>query len=273
MRYFAMLVLAVLLSNGRGHSEEACNPYAGWEALAEKATTHVIMFGEVHGTNETADAIGSFLCELIAKKVPVKFGVETSHEQSPALDAAFTWPINRQNVLEAGPDMWPIHDGRSSQAVYDLLSRLLKWRYEGADISIFSYDAGHHEKVSRTTAMAREVDKALKGYNGAVVLFAGDFHTVLNAPDSGKIGGSLANEVKERPVIALKMRHLGGEIYARVSFGGAEAVSQKVAWPPRMPVQAPSRSFDLTPTTKQSGFFYTGPLTASPPAFPEAKAD
>ena len=274
MYKFIILLILVSFASAPVHAQSNCDAYTGWEPLAKASTSHVIMFGEVHGTNETADAMRGLICELVKRKIPIKFGVEASNDQSEALDAAFTWPLDKDRVLKAGPDMWSVHDGRGSQAVYDLLATLGKWRAEGADISIFAFDFTRHEgevlQLTRSTVMAREVDKAMTGFSGAVILFSGDFHTVLNPPDSELVGGSLANEVKVRPVVALKMRHLGGEIYAKISFGGGAATSQQVKWGARMPVEAPSRSFDLTPTLTQSGYFYTGVLTASPPAFPEA---
>lgn len=272
MRVLA-LTLVLLFSGTPALAQSNCNAYSGWEALAEKATSHVIMFGEQHGTNESAGAIGSFLCELVAADVPIRFGVEAGHDQSVALDAALTWPIDRDAVLAAGPDMWSTPDGRGSEAIYRLLSALALWRSAGANISVFAFDSTFEETdkdMRRAAVMAREVDTALKGFDGAVVLFAGNYHTRLNPPVSGRTGGSLASEVTQRPVTALEMRHAGGEIYATVSFNGSEAKPGIYAFDNHLPADAAVRVFDLTPTPTQSGFYYTGPITASPPAFPEA---
>lgn len=273
MRILFLLLSGLLFSEASASDQSSCNAYSGWETLIELSSSHIIMFGEVHGTNETAEAVSGIVCELASRNIPIRFGVEASHDQSKALNAAFTWPLDRGVVLKAAPNMWSVHDGRGSQAVYDLLSSLGKLRSEGHDISIFAFDytkrEAEIEHQDRYDVMAREVDNATRGFSGAVLLFAGDFHTVLNPPGSDKKGGSLATQVTTRPAIALRMRHLGGEIFAKISFGGKAAISQQVQWPARMPVEAPSKSFDLTPSPTQSGYYYVGQLTPSPPAFPE----
>lgn len=271
-------ILVVLLSMtvpfvSATHAQSSCNAYDGWQAVAEKAQTHVIMFGELHGTNESAGAIGGFLCELVGADIPVRFGIEAAHDEGQALDAALSWPLDKDAVLVAAPDMWSSPDGRSSEAVLRILSAVALWRSSGADISVFAFDStfeGPDTDLSRSSVMAREVDAAMVDFEGAVVLFTGSYHTRLGLLDQPNQVGSLASEVTGRPVLALEMKYNDGQAFVTVSFDGAEPVTGAVDFTGNAPEDAPIGSIELSKEDLRRGQYYTGPITASPPAFPDA---
>lgn len=250
-----------------------CHAYEGWEAVAKLAQSHVVMFGEMHGTNESPGAIGSLLCELVAADIPVRFGIEAEWPQSAALDGALRYPLDPEAVYAAAPAMWDSHDGRSSEAVYRLLEGIALWRSFGADISVFAFDHDPalpaDQALTRSAVMAREVDRNMAGFDGAVLLFAGGYHVVLNPPGSGRTGGSLASEVTARPVIALNMAYGPGEAYVTASLGDGDLVTGPLKLSATHKGDTRVRAFDLTPTGYHSGIYLTGPITASPPAFDE----
>lgn len=228
MRVFLFAALALCLStHAFADPEKDCKAYLGWEDLAELAPSRIIMFGEMHGTNESPDAVSEFLCELVKQEMPIRFGIEAAHDQGEALNNALTWPIEKQTLTEAAPYMWSVPDGRNSEAVLRLLENIASWRERGADIEVFAFDStftGDDAGVSRSTVMAREVDFATRYYNGAVVVLTGGYHISLNSREHKNPRGSLANQVRERPVLAMDMAHEGGTAYVTVSFDGNEPV-------------------------------------------------
>lgn len=271
---FLMLITFLLLVPQFVAAEptEKCNAYSGWERVAEMASSRIIMFGEMHGTNESPDAMASFLCELVKNGTPIKFGIEAAHNQGSALNEALTWPIEEQRLTDAAPQMWSVPDGRNSIAVLRLLKKLALWKASGANIEVFAFDStfvGDDAGFSRSTVMAREVDTAAREFDGAVVVLTGGYHIRLNPPELQNSGGSLASEVRERPVLAMDMAHEGGTAFVTVSFGGGEPVTGESSFAKNHTEDRDMNSFRVSEIDGRKGYYFVGAITASPPAFPE----
>lgn len=277
MRVPLLAVLTLfLLPPASADAEKDCNAYSGWEALAALAPSRIIMFGELHGTNESPDAVRGLLCELVNSRTPIKFGLEAAHNQGPAIDRALSWPIEDEYLISAAPEMWSVADGRSSVAVLNLLNDLAEWRAEGAEVAVFAFDStfeGEDRGIPRSTVMSREVDLATRGFEGAVVLLTGGGHIILNPPERLHEGGSLANEAKERPVLAMEMLHEGGKAFVTASFGGGETTVGALSFQKNHSETGDARIFQLSDDDPRMGWFFVGPITASPPAFPDQIKD
>lgn len=121
--------------------------------------------------------------------------------------------------------------------------------------------------------MAREVDGAAQGFGGAVVVLTGGGHITLNPPERQGQGGSLASEVHERPVLALDMAHEGGTAYVTVSFNGGEPITGESSFLKNHDQIGEPNSFQLSDVDPRKGYYFVGPITASPPAFPKLIAE
>lgn len=281
MRLLVFLTFSVLLafhglsqSQTNSYDADSCNAYLNWEELAKMASSHVIAFGELHGTNESPEAVRGFLCELISDDQPIRFGVEARYTQGERLNAALSYPLNKEAVYNAASFMWDSFDGRSSEAIYQLLESIALWKSQGAQISVFAFDFDSSSQsdidLGRSKSMAREVDKNVEGFSGAVVLLTGDFHIALDPVDGPKTGGTMASEVTSRPVVSLQMKHKGGEAFVTMwSSLTDETTTGAQKWGASSTPSSPERFFDLTPRKYHSGIYYTGTISASPPAFPK----
>lgn len=272
---FTIAALTLLSSTAQSEAENNCNAYTGWQDIAEMSQSRIIMFGELHGTEESPKAVSGLVCELVRAGAPVRLGIEATHTQGDALDAALTWPISESDLRSAAPDMWSVPDGRGSAAILQLLENVALWRSKGSDIKVFAFDStfkGDDRGLSRSAVMAREVDAAAEGFDGAIVLLTGGYHIALNPPDRQNEGGSLASEVRARPVLTLDMVHRGGTAYVTVSFNGGEPVTGAANFKSHSRI-GEANSFQRSDSDPRKGYYFVGPITASPPAFPDLIAD
>ncbi|MEL7283520.1 MAG: hypothetical protein AAGJ68_03370 [Pseudomonadota bacterium] len=274
-----MLVAALLISvvifagsHSRSKNTVQCNAYQGWEKVADVTAEKIVFFGELHGTNESPDAVAGLICELVQLGKPIRFGVEASHDQGAALNDALKWPIDSQTMAEAAPRMWSVPDGRSSVAVFKLLEKIAYWKSSGANIEIFAFDStfkGDDAGLTRAKVMSREVDAAAREFEGAIVVLTGGYHIALNSSHSTGRGGSLASEVRERPVLVMDMQHEGGQAFVTASQGGGEVIVGEWSFGRDMYSDGAIGTFVLSADDERKGYYFVGPITSSPPAFPE----
>lgn len=217
-------------------------------------------------------------CGLAEKGVPLRVGFEATYTQTDALKAFLKAPDNLEALRKDAESMWSVHDGRSSEAILLLLQKLAALRTKGVDVSVFAFDAGEGEAAgadssfnARDAAMARHVDEAVNGYEGAVLLLTGGWHARETAFDYEDIEYiPMASRITARPVLSLAMHHAGGSGWMWGEIDG-EPFKGVMKLNNLLPEGTPERAFLLEPTrTGTDGIYYTGPITASPPAFPAA---
>ncbi|OYW86713.1 MAG: hypothetical protein B7X53_12020 [Hyphomonas sp. 34-62-18] len=270
---------------GSGTPVPACHPYQGFEVIAEKAESHIVVFGEaIHGTNESPAALFGLACHLAKEGAPVLVGLEAERTFSDELDA-FLDHGDAVRLYGTTSGMWDVHDGRSSQAILLLLQNLAELRAAGLEVSVFAFDASseldYREQadwgtVSRDARMAETVDAAAARFSGAVLLLTGGFHARKQVFDfDGTSFVPMATGIQARPVFSLEMRHAGGsgwmigEVDGKPFMGALDLMN---GLPPDAPVHAfalgaEEPAYDGN-TAYWDGVYYTGPITASPPAFP-----
>lgn len=255
-----------------------CDPYTGTEALLSRASGHVIVLGEMHGTNQSPEAVQQIACAALARGEPVRIGLEAVSYQGASLDAALDQPFDEEATFQAAPLMWTSLDGRGTAAVLNLLKQVGQWRADGHEVSVFAFDAmvkGPFSPAARDTAMAENVDQALSGFDGVAVLFTGSFHAQKQPFEyAGETFTPMASMIRVRPVLALEMLHGGGEAWVNASIEQEDGTLVDSIGPLKMgpngPTDSAARTITLTSRTPESydGAFFTGPITASPPAFP-----
>lgn len=259
-----------------------CPSYGGMQAVAAYARTHVIALGEApHGTAESPQALYALACHLVEGGMPVRVGLEAPYTVSDALDAFLDHPDASREFHAASAGMWSVHDGRSSQAVLALLRHLGRLKAAGADVSVFAFDTAPEEYAGqanwgfglRDARMAAHLDAAIEGHEGAVLLLTGRLHVRKKPLTLGAFElDSMAVAATARPFPSLEMLHDGGTAWVASEANG-ETVHGVVSLGDLLPDSAPERAFVLTPGLgAYDGAYYTGPITASPPAFPAAPA-
>lgn len=258
-----------------------CEVYDGAGEVAAFAQSHVIIFGEaIHGTNESPAAFFALICELAQQGMPVKVGLEAEHDTSAGLNTFLDHPDDTDALIETTRRMWSVHDGRSSEAILKLLRQLAGLRAQGADVTVFAFDASweldHTDSedwgtIGRDAKMAEHVNTAVQDFPGAVVLLTGGFHARKQAFEfDGTRFEPMASKITARPVLSLEMKHAGGSGWMWGEVDG-EPFKGAVELTNMLEADAPVRAYVLEPTADGGdGAYYTGPITASSPAFPAA---
>lgn len=270
--------------NSTPGAELDCQPYAGTEYILGLAEDHVIILGEMHGTNESPDALRQLACSLLKSGQSVKIGLEAEWPQGEELNALLDRPFSREEAFGAAPSMWSTHDGRSSEAVYRLLEQLSRWKQQGLDISIFAFDAvpgewmgSENEAAARDRAMAQQVDRQIEEFEGAVLLETGSFHAQKRAFFfAGQEFIPMASQISARPVLSLEMTYSSGFAWVNAGYEDDAGNLIEQIGPMRMSglddPELPPKSFSLESDNPAAfdGTYFTGNPTASPPAFPNA---
>ena len=254
---------------------ENCNTPAGWDDVKPLLSTHVLVFGEMHGTREVPLLIESILCDLVQNDIPVRYGIEAYRSQTSDLSELVQAPFSDEDAFEAAPGMWASHDGRSSEAVLSMLHQFSKWNSSGGDIDVFAFDADHTKFIedvgrSRQATMAAMVDEAAQNFDGAMILVAGGYHTPIVRRTMEPVSGTMSNMVTARPVVSFKMMHDGGAAYVTYSMGGSrETTTGELELSSINVEEMPKWTMKIEPFgVHYRGHYSVGTITPSPPALP-----
>ena len=264
-----------------------CEPYAQTEEVLAFAETHIIVLGEMHGTNESVEALTGLVCAALMKGTPVTIGLEAAAWQGEPLNQLLQLPFDEAAVLKAAPEMWQVEDGRSSAAIMSLLKLLSYRRSAGYDVSVFAFDYSFSEwnreeplHIARDQIMATRVDEVVSDRKGAVFILAGEFHA-RKAPF--EFGSEryvpMAALITSRPVFSLKMVYEAGEAWVQAGIEKSDGTYEDFVGPLKLPgiaaAGSPLRSFILAedPEGYFDGSYFTGPVTASAPAIRARNAD
>lgn len=116
-----------------------------------------IVIGERHGTREIPAFAGALACDLLRSGRPVILALELDGDQQEAVnryvEATESDAGRARDALLAGP-AWreSCQDGRTSQAVVDLLEQARQWRSAGARIGVLALRRNESLRVPTTPA-------------------------------------------------------------------------------------------------------------------------
>ncbi|WP_434380172.1 hypothetical protein [Melittangium boletus] len=136
---------------------------------------HILVLGEVHGNDVSPHLTGEVVCEALQGGRRVVLALELPGEESERI-AAFLARGDRDALLE-GP-FWrrDYQDGRSSQAMVDLLDRARAWVTAGWPLSVVAMDTAG-PGADRDAFMAGRVLAAHQERPQAlVVVLVGNLH-------------------------------------------------------------------------------------------------
>lgn len=283
-RFFPLFMLifnlasCVQIADAPSPTSLTCDPFAGTSELLDRAAGHVIILDEIHGTNEAPEALQQLACSALERGDPVRIGLEAVWTQGVPLHAALREPFDDTAVFEAAPIMWTTLDGRGSGAILSLLKQVAAWRAEGHDVSVFAFDALGEEwatAVIRDDAMARHVDREVAGVDGVVLLLTGGFHARKRTFEfAGDTYTPMASLITVRPAFSLQMMYDGGEAWVNGSIEYEDGTIVDSVGPMTVGRNSletgAARSIALTNPQPEDfdGSYFTGPITASAPAFP-----
>jgi hypothetical protein len=223
----------------------------------------VLLFGEIHGTNEIPDFFAEVACHASARGLPLIVGLEVADVDISAIRGYVRSEAQAQQRAEllAAPHWRPAFaDGRSSEAMLRLVERLRVLSVGGASLELVSVQAGGEAGAARTIAEARSARP-----DGLVLALAGNNHTCVSddcSPYRG-FGWHLVHD-HGLEVTSLNAHTTGGSFWGVTRnarglnhLGERQASGGRARW--RVETFAERKDgFD--------GLFHVGQITASFPA-------
>ncbi len=271
--------------------------------------SEIVLLGEMHGTREIPNFLAAAVCQALQRDRSVTVGLEIPREENPRLQAYLTSPGRGEDLaaLLAG-SFWqsPYKDGRSSEAMVQLIVALRGWRAGGDRLRVMPIDPVElpapnsaapgpaPSGAPRPRAAGETRDRAMaEGLAAAIrdapddlfLVLTGNVHNRLRPgtpwdPHFEPMGYLLARALPpEKRLVALDAHYPGGK--ASFCSGSLDAPSCKPTdlpktWKVALPRPDDPPGVDLQRISDQvpySGFFYfTAPLTPSGPAVPPPAA-
>ncbi|MGE4261075.1 hypothetical protein [Shewanella sp.] len=176
--FHSFILLFVILPLLNIYSVFACEavPQLVMDTVQAKKVTLV---GEFHGTVETPQAFYNLVCNVMDQNKDELLTVGLELSSVPNIE--LTDQASLEKWLAADEEWVAPHDGRSSQAMYQLLQRLVQDKQSHPNLSIllFNVPTGKVEPL-----MAKKI---INAYNGQrMLILTGNFHAKLkqtNEPD------------------------------------------------------------------------------------------
>lgn len=179
---------------------------------------NLLMFGELHGTQEMPAYVASVLCFLSTDIKPIKLGIEYLPDQLPYLIKYIDSSGTRQDkeALVFNP-YWSAkyQDGRTSQAMFELVDQVRLLRKSGHDVSLFVFD--NQLEQNRDKAMAEMVIAELsKDPDVFHMLITGNIHSQMKKGvpwnSSLETMGTYLSKLNTK-ITSVLLTHSGGEAW------------------------------------------------------------
>ena len=252
----------------------------GKETILESG--NLIIFGEVHGTNEVPEFIGSLACFSAVQGIKVRVGLEIpKQEQSLVNDFlnSSSEPPDTSKLLAS--EFWTrsLQDGRSSLGMLNLLKSIQKLKRAEYPVSVFLFDdldAYGQATGFRDSTMATNIlSEYAQAPDALFLILTGNVHSRLIPGYPWNPNANFfpmgARIIETVPITkAFNMSHAGGTAW--LCTGNPSVCAPKELEGTDMGAVPLIKWFsDDFPPTKSSdaghdGIFYVGTITASPPA-------
>ncbi|NMO16067.1 hypothetical protein HPC49_43320 [Pyxidicoccus fallax] len=237
----------------------------------------VLLLGEMHGTREVPRFVAQAACQAAVAGVPVTVGLELPLESQTRVDTFLDSAGAEEDWLKLmDAPFWrsPYPDGRSSEAMANMLEQLRQLRSRGLDVDAFVFDHPKGQGQAREDAMAATVKHQVESArNRFYMVLSGNIHarTEEGLPWDKKYKpmGKLLSEALD-DVVALDMAYDSGSAW--ICAVDSKGVQDKLDCGIR---QAKGRDngdrffvhqWSSTNDAGYHGVFYVGPVNASAPA-------
>ncbi|WNG60896.1 ChaN family lipoprotein [Archangium gephyra] len=234
----------------------------------------VMLLGELHGTQEVARFVAQGACQTASNGTPVTVGLELPVENQQRV-ATFIRSAGSEDdwlkLMEAPFWRNPYQDGRSSEAMANLLEQLRQLRAQGLDVDAFVFDHPGLKGQEHEDAMAATVLSRVRQAPGRFFLvMTGNIHarSIIGLPWDNiyrPMGVLLSGKVES--LLSLDMAYNSGSAWICAVEGGAQV---ECGVRPARGKDNGNRffvhRFEQRNKAGYHGFFYVGPVTASLPA-------
>jgi len=289
------LTSGTLPSSAEAPPAEPCALPEGWSEVASRQPRYVV-FGELHGTQESPAFIGNLACALASQKQRVLVSVELDPTANVALQDAWKLPPGQfgKALVRAG---WQARqDGVASQAMFALLVRLHGLKEAGLPIAVIAFDSDSAQEKRfsdlpgggpREAVQAENIhEAATRGSYDQVLVLTGNAHARKSRYGEGAASFDFmaARLASHAPVVSLDIRYASGTAwYCQVRQGFHLEPGQKIPDDAIECSNHPANSeIDLKrapfiglgafpgkkPDPRYDGFFWLGPISGSAPQLP-----
>jgi hypothetical protein len=125
----------------------------------------VLLLGELHGTQEVPRFIAQTACQVASSGTKVTVGLELPEENEERVERFLTSAGKEEDwlkLMEAPFWRSPYQDGRSSEAMANMLEQLRRLRMQGMDVAVFVYDQPGLQGQEHEDAVAAAVLERVK---------------------------------------------------------------------------------------------------------------
>lgn len=188
MFFPAIALAACFLLPACGRGEAAHAAAVDCPAIAGVPDAPLLLFGEMHGSQETPALIHAVACHVSASE-DVAVGLEMASEDQPLLDAFMAGNGTANDVQKLlASDFWQMGgDGRSSMAMLGLIEDLRALKQAGRPVALFAFDDQPGTKLERNVAIAN----GLRRFHGAhpnvrIIALTGNVHAMQESMWAGE---------------------------------------------------------------------------------------
>ena len=288
-------VAPAMLAAQAANSALSCPVPAGWASVARLQPKFVV-FGELHGTEQSPRFVGQLACSQALRGKRVVLALEHGANFDDALQAAWKLPSGQFEQALAKLGWAGRQDGVASKAMFDLFVQMHLLKERGLPISVTAFsgarDKQQHDRFRslpgqgpHEAAQAENIAAAATAHSpDLVIVLVGNLHA-RKAPVErrGTSWEPMALQLSSHgKVVSLDMRYATGTSWnclmkpdARPAPGQPIGPEQMTCGPNPAPGNAnragPPR-IELSAKTADAGpngfdgTFWVGPVSASPPA-------
>jgi hypothetical protein len=268
MRYALALAVGLFVTTA-SPVFATCTPVPGASNLWSRSSIRWVWLGESHGTVETPAVFGDLVCDALAHGRHVTVALERPNTEQAAINAV-VGSGNQATAVRAlldQPDWRSIYDGRTSQAMLELLLQLRKLKTQYAVlrvVAIVDPDAFASSPTANDEAMGNAV-RALESTQpqDLVLVLTGNVHS-LKDPKLGHKAAAMYLPTDQ--LFSIQVTSAGGQAWM-MNDKGCGAFSGGV------PDKDKSRPFGIYPDASLARFGVVDgilalgkPTSASPPA-------
>jgi hypothetical protein len=265
----AILMIFIPCVTDAAASSSARNEACDWNAEVPStvAQARLVIFGEVHGTKEIPALVGEFVCWRSGRSQSVFLGLEIPQEEQRAIDAYLSGggTLVDQKQLTSGVFWNTVRDGRSSEAIVQLIERIRRLRGSHVGVGIVAIDSGRYD-VSRDAAMARNLEAFMRMHPGSkFVALVGNIHAAKsNVSAADKKSQPMAYQIASESPITINAEYLPGTTWSCVPGLRDCGVNEVGGW--RKADTTSGFHMGVAAMPGFDGSFALGSITASPPA-------
>lgn len=209
---------------GEAFAQESCAPPAGIDQVISDEQVHFAIFGEVHGSVEAPALFGESVCAAAAEGKSVLVGLEFSESTTDAFHQFMRSagsPEDVQKLLESShwlSQAAQFPDGRTSEAMLQLVKRLRELRAFGREISITTFVRPPPGSLETQTPYEQGLADSLVEANSdgsfdLVMVLVGNIHASKATVDSGTPFEPMAMHLPQDSTLSLTMTSAGGEAW------------------------------------------------------------